>query len=232
VDNQTELSECQMALDAASLLLWSDEHLVAINKPSGLLSLPDGYRPEKPHLRAIMEPNLGRLWMVHRLDRETSGVMVLARSAEAHRNLNEQFEEQQVSKIYHALVVGNPPWETHHVSLPLRPNGDRRHRTVADRRHGKAAVTGLKVLRQLDGWALVEAAPKTGRPHQIRAHLAAIGHPVVADALYGKRDHPSHHQIERLALHALSIAFSHPILGTPSYFKAPYPEDLAAALAP
>jgi 23S rRNA-/tRNA-specific pseudouridylate synthase len=88
------------------------------------------------------------------------------------------------------------------------------------------------VLSQLDGWALVEAAPKTGRPHQIRAHLAAIGHPVVADPLYCRRDHPAHHKLERLALHAWSIALSHPILGTPSCFEAPYPEDLAAALAP
>ncbi|MGD2251826.1 MAG: RluA family pseudouridine synthase [Anaerolineales bacterium] len=221
-----------MPLDAASLILWSDEHLVVVNKPSGLLSLPDGHRPEKPHLRAIMQPKLGRLWMVHRLDRETSGVMVLARSAEAHRNLNAQFEKQLVSKIYHALVVGNPSWETRHVSLPLRPDGDRRHRTVVDERRGKAAATALKVLKLMDECALVEAAPKTGRPHQIRAHLAAIDYPVVADALYGNRDHTSHHQLERLALHAWSIAFSHPIMGTPSYFEAPYPEDLAAALAP
>jgi tRNA pseudouridine32 synthase / 23S rRNA pseudouridine746 synthase len=130
------------------LTLFADEALLAVNKPLGLPSLPDGYDPDAPHLRSVLEPVYGRLWTVHRLDRETSGVVLLARTAEAHRHLNTQFQEQRVVKIYHALVLGDPAWDKRTIRLPLRGDGDRRHRTVVDHKRGKPAVTHLRVFER------------------------------------------------------------------------------------
>ena len=104
------------------LLLYEDDHILIINKPSGLLTLPHGYDPTLPHLKSILEPTYGRLWIAHRLDRETSGIIALARSKAAHRHLNTQFQARKVDKIYHALVVGTPPWDEKRVEIPLLPD--------------------------------------------------------------------------------------------------------------
>ena len=211
-------------------LLWSDDSLLAVNKPSGILTLPDGYDKTLPHLRSIMEPSFGRLWIVHRLDRETSGVIVLARNADAHRHLNTQFQEKRASKLYHALVLGQPPWENLTIDDPLRPDGDRRHRTVVDPVRGKSATSKLKVLRRFDGYSLLEVAPRTGRSHQIRAHLKHAGYPILADPLYGDPTDPCHTLLPRLALHALSLTLIHPETEESMKFEAPYPQDFASLL--
>jgi RluA family pseudouridine synthase len=212
------------------LLLWSDDSLLAVNKPSGMLTMPDGYDKTLPHLRSILEPSFGRLWIVHRLDRETSGVIVLARNADAHRHLNTQFQEHRASKLYHALVLGQPPWQNLTINDPLRPDGDRRHRTVVDPVRGKSALSELKVLCRFEGFCLVEVSPLTGRPHQIRAHLKHVGYPILADPLYGDPTHPSHTLLPRLALHAHSLTLVHPATGEAMNFKAPYPQDFASLL--
>jgi 23S rRNA-/tRNA-specific pseudouridylate synthase len=97
-------------LELSNLVLWRDETLLVVNIPSGLPALPDGYNPTAPYLGGILKPAFGRLWVVHRLDRHTSGVVAFARTSQARRTLNTQFEQRQVSKVYHALVVGNPDW--------------------------------------------------------------------------------------------------------------------------
>jgi RluA family pseudouridine synthase len=214
------------------------------NKPAGLLAIRGGFGQE-PYLAQILEPDLGRLWIVHRLDRETSGVIVFARTAAAHRDLNAQFEGRGVVKLYHALTVGVPSWQERQVDLPLRRDGDRRHRTVVDAIHGRPSLTHLAVLERFRGFALLEATPRTGRTHQIRAHLRVIGLPIVGDALYGGgselllsmlRSEPPKVGtsdcvlIARTALHALSISFAHPKTGEPMQFTAPYPEDMSRAL--
>ncbi len=215
-----------------------------INKPAGLPTLPGGWAPG-PHVRSVLEPVYGRLWIVHRLDRQTSGVLALARTAEAHRHLNLQFDAHSVVKIYHALVVGAPDWATQVVNLPLRADGDRRHRTVVDPRGGKPGITELRVLDRLGNYALVEAIPRTGRTHQIRAHLAALGHPLVGDALYGgehvvsaaagrpgvrRPETAARPLLERPGLHAWSLTIRHPCTGEALTCTAPYPPDLAGAL--
>jgi RluA family pseudouridine synthase len=209
-------------------IIWADSHLVVVNKPAGLPTLPDGYVKDAPNLVEILNHSYDRVWIVHRLDRDTSGVIVFARSAEIHRALNAQFDTRRVSKIYHAIVRGTPEWEAIVVDQPLRPDGDRRHRTIVDAVRGKPAVTHLHVIERFDQQALIEAVPETGRTHQIRVHLAFQGYPIVADALYG--DGQGVAGLTRLGLHARSLAFEHPITHKAMRFDAPYPEDFASAL--
>jgi tRNA pseudouridine32 synthase/23S rRNA pseudouridine746 synthase len=226
------------------LVLWSDDTLLAVNKPAGLLVIRGGF-DDSPYLTHMLEPAFGRVWVVHRLDRQTSGVLLFARTAEAHRSLNTQFQEHTTAKVYHALVNGDPPWQERAVEFPLRRDGDRRHRTVVDPGGGKPSLTHLRVLERFGRYGLVEAIPKTGRTHQIRAHLAALGLPVVADALYrgGQRfclsdiapdagQNSSAHQplIERVALHAHSLTIVHPTTRETASFEAPYAADFAVTL--
>ncbi len=207
-------------------VLWRDEQLLAINKPPGLRTLPDGYDPDAPHVRRALEGEYGRLWIVHRLDKETSGVLLLARSAAAHRQLNGQFDAHTPRKVYHALAAGAPPWEQFTFDAPLKPDGDRRHRTLPHPQ-GKAALTHVRVLERFAGAALLEARPETGRTHQIRAHLGFAGFPLLSDELYGGA--PSA-WIGRCALHAQAISFLHPASLQPLTLAAPYPEDWLEAL--
>ena len=226
-------------------IIWSDETIIAVNKPSGLPTLPDGYDKAAPYLVGVLKRRYDRLWVVHRLDRDTSGVLVLALTAEAHRALNTQFQDRRTVKVYHALVAGAPVWDELVIDLPLRPNSGRRHRTVVDAERGKPAETHLRVLDRFQRYTLIEATPHTGRTHQIRAHLAAVGLPIVGDALYGdgagiylsaiKPDYqphsgPEHALIGRLALHARSLTIEHPVTGERLELEAPYPKDFEAAL--
>jgi tRNA pseudouridine32 synthase/23S rRNA pseudouridine746 synthase len=234
-----------VALEPRDWVLHIDEALLVVNKPAGLPTLPDGYQAGAPYLVGLLQEAFGRLWVVHRLDRETSGVLVLARTAEAHRGLNVQFQEREIAKIYHALVVGKPAWDERTVKLPLRADGDRRHRTVVDRVDGKPSTTGCRVLSRLGDYTLIEARPKTGRPHQIRAHLAAEHLPLVGDLLYAsqggglqgdsgaalRRLLVDAAPLARLGLHALALTLEHPASGATVTFEAPYPPDFAAALA-
>ena len=210
-------------------MIFIDSALLVVNKPPGLLTLPDCYDPTAPHLRSILEPLYGRLWIVHRLDRETSGIIVLARSAAAHRALNDQFASHSITKVYHALVVGEPSWDEKMLDLPLRANVGRRHRTQVDLRRGKPATTHLQVLERLGGaFTLLQAIPQTGRTHQIRAHLAWEGIPILGDSLYGEQGESPF--LPRLGLHAYSLTFRHPLNGEECRFEASYPPDINATL--
>ncbi len=207
-------------------ILFMDEHLLAVNKPAGLPTLPDGYDRSAPCLIDLLKQKYDRLWVVHRLDKATSGVIVFARTAEVHRALNIAFDSGEVHKIYHAITIGVPSWDEHTIDLPLRPDGDRRHRTVIDAQHGKLAVTHLRVLERFEQHTLIEARPETGRTHQIRAHLAALYLPLVGDVLYGGQAT----FLERVALHAHSIEFEHPVTHAALTIEAPYPPDFTQAL--
>ncbi len=230
-------------------VLYEDSQLLLVNKPSGVLSLPDGYDPRSPVLAAVLRPTYGDLWVVHRLDRETSGVIALARNEQAHQKLNDQFETRQVVKVYHALVSGSPPWDEHSISAPLVIDADRHHRTLIDQQTGKPSETNFKVLERFargkQHYTLIEAQPLTGRTHQIRVHLAALGIPVAVDVLYGsakpvllselKRDYRGNVEEERpllgrLGLHACQLTLRHPTTDQILTFDAPYPKDLAATL--
>ena len=229
-------------------LLYEDEHLLVVEKPAGLSVLPEGWKPDAPYLRQILEDEYGypstgfrqaqpggsgRVWVVHRLDKITSGVMVFARTAEAHRDLNRQFERHEVEKIYQAIVEGIPPWDEHTAKHMLQTNVGRKHRTVVVHKRGKNSETHFKVLKRghsvgyKQDMALIEARPKTGRTHQVRVHLSALGFPLIGDVLYGASETEL---IERPALHAYSLGFTHPITSEHLNFVANPPADFQEVL--
>jgi RluA family pseudouridine synthase len=207
--------------------LYTDDALLVIDKPAGLSVLSDGWQPEAPYLVKMLEEQFGKVFVVHRLDKITSGVILFARTAGAHRKLNAQFEQHGVRKIYHAIVDGAPKWDEHTAKHPLRADVGHKHRTAVDPKRGKAAQTRFRVLKRYPARALLEATPLTGRTHQVRAHLSALGFPILSDQVYGA---PSSELIARPALHAYSLTIIHPESGAEVTFIAPYPEDFAGAL--
>ena len=208
-------------------ILYEDEELLIISKPTGLAVLPDGWEKEAPYLVKLLEKQNGRLWIVHRLDKITSGVMTFARTAEAHRALNLQFEQHEIEKLYHAIVVGVPEWDRLIARHPLRVDVGHSHRTVVDHSKGKTSETAFRILERFSYASLLEAVPGTGRTHQIRVHTFALGFPLLGDKLYSA---PPTELIARPALHAQSLTLTHPGTGERVAYSAPYPEDFLTAL--
>lgn len=235
-----------MAKTPATETLYSDDQLLIVSKSPGILSVPDRYDVNAPHVRLLLEPEYGDLWVVHRIDKETSGVLVLARTVEAHKILNDQFAGRTAEKTYHVLVCGSPFWDEQVADFPLKIDGDRLHRVVVDRRKGKESLTRFRVLERFISYALLEAKPETGRTHQIRKHIGELGFPAVCDPLYGdgkplllssfkRKYNPPRWEDEnplmsRLALHALCVSFNHPGTGERVCFEAPLPKDFRATL--
>ncbi len=208
-------------------IIYSDDHIMILNKPAGLPVLPDGWEPDAPYFVKLLEEEFGKIFVVHRLDKFTSGVMVFAKTAEAHRSLNIQFEKHTIEKVYRAIMVGNPPWQEKITKFPLRANVGHKHRTMVDNRNGLRSETQLKVLNRNEDNALVEARPMTGRTHQIRVHAYALGYPLLGDALYSA---PETDLIARPALHAYTLSFDHPFSNERVTFLAPYPADFKTTL--
>jgi tRNA pseudouridine32 synthase/23S rRNA pseudouridine746 synthase len=210
------------------LILHSDDQFLAAAKPAGMATVPGGWDSDSPSLLKVLEGEYGRLWIVHRLDKVTSGVVVFARSAEAHRALSLAFESHAVHKTYVAIVNGTPEWNDYACRLPLLVDVGHNHRTVINKTNGQVALTRFRVRERYAAHALLEASPETGRTHQIRAHISALGFPVLADTLY--RAEPTD-LINRPALHAQSLTLTHPVSGQILTLTAPIPADFAAALA-
>lgn len=225
---------------AAPRVLLIDEALLAIDKPAGRLVIP-GRTAGAQSLREELEARHGRLWVVHRLDRGTSGVLLFARTAAAHRALNLAFDRGAPRKRYLALVRGAPP-EAQRIDLALAAGRKGRMRPAAagDPR-GKPSATvvrRLEVFPELP-WAggplaLVEAFPETGRTHQIRVHLAAAGTPLAVDPDYGEagplRGPGGETLLARTPLHAARLELAHPVTGAALAIEAPLPPDLTGAL--
>lgn len=204
-------------------VIYKDERLLVIDKPVGVLSVP-GIGPEKRDsiaTRAAAEIHGARI--VHRLDRDTSGVMLLARDADAHRELSRQFHDREVIKKYLAIVDGVVTGDSGRIDLPMRKDMDPRNapRQVIDHAEGRNAVTDWWVLeRQADRTRLL-LAPLTGRSHQLRLHLKVLGHPILGDDLYAPQRVLA--MSDRLMLHAWTLAVKHPAGGAMMTFEAPPP---------
>ena len=210
-------------------LIFQDQDILVIHKPAGLLSIPDGYDTSLPHLKSILEPEYGPLWIVHRLDKETSGVMVLARHAEAHRVLNASFRCHAVQKQYHGLIAPVPDWREKVIELPLAVNADRKHRTRVDEAKGKPAWTRCQVLKYFPYGVLMVIEIRTGLTHQIRSHLRANDLALLGDTLYQAGLEMPPIFAPRTMLHAREITFPHPASGLTVHFSAPYPDDFRTA---
>ncbi|HET7479726.1 MAG TPA: RluA family pseudouridine synthase [Rubrobacteraceae bacterium] len=206
-------------------IVFEDEHLIVVDKPAGLVVHPGAGNPSGTLVNALLDRGIAggedpqRPGIVHRLDRDTSGLMVVAKGEPAYTELVRQLSERRVRRIYRAIVVGEglPPKGT--VDSPVGRNPD--NPTLMAAGIGKQAVSHFEVLRQAAGHSMLRVRLETGRTHQIRVHLSAIGYPVYADPLYGEAV-----PVHRLWLHAGRLAFTHPATGEPLEFVAEIPDDL------
>jgi 23S rRNA pseudouridine1911/1915/1917 synthase len=215
-------------------IAWEDEHLLVVDKPAGLVVHPArGHR--EGTLSQILADTAGgvaggdpdRPGIVHRLDRDTSGLLVVARSEEAHRLLQEALRERLIEREYIALVEGLPPARTGTIEAPIGRHPRIRTRMAVGGTASREARTHFTLERSLPGVSLLRLRLDTGRTHQIRVHLQAIGHPVCGDPEYGTAGMLG---LTRQFLHATRLAFPHPITGEPVEVNSPLPEDLLEAL--
>ncbi len=233
-------------------ILYEDECLAAINKPPGMV-----VHPGKGHWAGTLTSALQfhfdqlssaggptRPGIVHRLDRDTSGVIIVAKTDAVHMNLARQFERRTVEKEYFAICAGVPNRDRDVVDLPVGAHPHQREKMAIRRDHAtsRPAQTFYEVIERFEGYSTVKALPKTGRTHQIRLHLANIGCPVLCDRLYGGRAEITRGELShdptdstvllaRQALHARRLKIAHPVTGAPLEFVAPLPADIEATLA-
>jgi 23S rRNA pseudouridine1911/1915/1917 synthase len=225
-------------------ILYEDREIIVVNKAAGMVVHPAPGHPDGTLVNALLYrcPDLAgiggevRPGIVHRLDRDTSGVMVCAKNESAHLQLAAQFRDRQVSKQYLALLQGTLRQDSGSIELPVGRHPTERKRMSVQGTRGRHAETRFKVLKRFGpGICLVEVDLRTGRTHQIRVHFSAIGHPVMGDPVYGGRKghhrRIGQHRLQRQLLHAARLSLNHPVYGDRMTFEAPLPEDMQAVLA-
>jgi RluA family pseudouridine synthase len=221
------------AINLASVpVVYEDENVIILDKPGGILSIEDGFQPDLLNLRSLLTKKYGRIWVVHRLDKDTSGIIIFAKNADSHRFINSQFSERRVIKTYQAVVHGFPLWREKIIELPLKINGDRKHRTIIDSLNGKKALSSVKLIEHWAAYSLFHIVPATGYTHQIRAHCAAYGFPIVGDHQYFRGcEIGVEIKIKKLLLHAYSLEISLSPGQTSHIFSVPPPADFQVFLS-
>lgn len=232
-------------MQVKDLLIFENDDFIALNKPSGLLSIPDREGKEIS-LKVLLQEKYEQIFTVHRLDRDTSGLIVFAKNEETHKHLSKQFEERQTEKIYVGLVIGSPANKKGSINKPLAENTVKRGVMIIHQR-GKESLTDYEVQEDFGLYSWLQFRIHTGRTHQIRVHMKDLGHPIVCDELYGdgkplllsslkhKKFKLSKNELEerpllnRLALHASKLGFT-AASGEKVELEAPLPKDLKAAL--
>ncbi len=227
-------------------LLHEDDDLIVINKSPQVLSLPDRFSPEKPNLYHLLSERFQKIYLVHRLDKETSGIMVFAKTEAAHKSLSLQFENREVQKFYLALCEGVFLGKEGRIDKAIAPHPSIAGKMICSSK-GKSALSTFKVLETFKSFSWLEVQIHTGRTHQIRVHLQSIHHPLAVDALYNRRKalmlsefkrksyNKPKDQIEsplmaRSSLHAHKLSLIHPSSQTLFNMEAPLPKDLKATL--
>lgn len=226
------------------LVIDESDKFIVVNKPSGLLSIPDREGKEIS-LKTLLQEKYGQVFTVHRLDKDTSGVIVFARNEETLKHLSKQFEERQTEKIYVGLVIGSPTTKKGSINKPIAENSVRRGVMIIHRR-GKDSLTDYEVVEDFGIYSWLQFRIFTGRTHQIRVHMQDIGHPIACDEIYGdgkpillssikakfklsKKEEEERPILNRLALHAYKLKFSDAD-GMSFEFESPVPKDIRATL--
>lgn len=227
--------------DIALEIIFEDEHLLVVDKPAGLVVHPAAGNADRTLVNALLHHCAGRLsgiggiarpGIVHRIDKDTSGLLAVAKTDRAHEGLAAQFARHSIHRLYLAIVAGVPVPAAGTVDAPLaRSAADRKKMAIVADGRGKRAVTRYRIVRPLNQAALVECRLETGRTHQVRVHLASLGHPLLGDPVYG-RARPVHRELlkklgfHRQALHAAELGFVHPVSKENLTFKSPLPSDI------
>jgi 23S rRNA pseudouridine1911/1915/1917 synthase len=229
-------------------ILYEDASVIVVDKPAGMVVHPAAGNPSGTLVNALLHHckdlrginGVMRPGIVHRLDKDTSGVMVVAKDDEAYQQLTKQFKDRTVEKVYLTIAYGKFRQEEGLIESPIGRHPSQRKRMSTRTRKGRIAITRWKRLESLDGFTLLEIFPKTGRTHQIRVHLSSMGHPLLGDPLYGRKgrqgsiQHPVLKEcvkrMKRQALHALRLVFSHPRTGERVQFESPIPQDMREVL--
>lgn len=226
-------------------VLYEDESLLVLNKPPGLVVHPASGHETRTLVNALLHHCRGQLsgiggvarpGIVHRLDKDTSGCMVVAKNDDTHLALSSQFASRKVEKIYHAIVCGEIARDQGEIRAAIARHSSHRKCMAVDEEFGREAHTSYRVLERLNGASLAQAVLHTGRTHQIRVHFKFLGYPLVGDATYGHRQNHRLHELTgyrppRQMLHAFHLAFIHPRTAKRLVFEAPRPEDFEDALA-
>ncbi len=226
-------------------VIFENEDLVAYNKPSGLLSIPDRYNDTIPCLYHEAAKRYDKLFVLHRLDKDTSGVICFAKNEESHRYMSQLFEGRDVEKYYLAIVNGRPIKDAGSIVAPIAEHPNHKGR-MSIQKKGRFAHTDYEVLEKWNGFSLLRLRIHTGRTHQIRVHLQHLGHPVVGDPFYGsggtlllsafkkkfklsEKEEEERPLISRLALHSTQLVFHSP-KGERTIIDAPLPKDMAVTI--
>lgn len=218
------------AQDIPIPILYEDNAIIIVNKPKGMVVHPADGNPDGTLVNALMAHCKGTLsgiggeirpGIVHRLDKDTSGVLVVAKNDVAHIGLSNQIKDRKMKKTYLALVRGNVPEEQATITMPIARSKKDRKKMAVDK-EGKEAITHFKVLKRFGGYTYLEVKIETGRTHQIRVHLSQIGYPIVGDMVYSNGKNPF--GVEGQMLHAKSLELEHPITGEKMKIEAPLPE--------